>query len=128
MNIVILIGRLVADPDVRATEKTTVARFRLAVDRRSKKGEANFINCVAFGKTAEFVDKYVMKGTKVALHGSITSGSYTDREGRTVYTTDIVAEELEFAESKQASAVKEEPKAESGFVSAPDLPEDLPFN
>lgn len=110
-----------------------MARFTLAVDRRVARNAdghqtADFIPVVAWEKKAEFAEKYLHQGSKIAVVGRIATSSYTDREGRKVYTTDIVAEELEFAESKQVSAVKEEPKAESGFVSAPDLPEDLPFN
>lgn len=129
------IGRLTKDPDVRYTQDNkAVARFTLAVDRhiaRNANGNtqtADFIPVVAWEKKAEFAEKYLHQGSKIAVVGRIATSSYTDREGRKVYTTDIVAEELEFAESKQASATKEEPKADSGFVSAPDLPEDLPFN
>lgn len=128
------IGRLTKDPDVRYTQDNkAVARFTLAVDRRVARNAdghqtADFIPVVAWEKRAEFAEKYLHQGSKIAVVGRIATSSYTDREGRKVYTTDIVAEELEFAESKQVSAAKEEPKAESGFVSAPDLPEDLPFN
>ena len=82
---------------------------------------------MAWEKRAEFADKYLHQGSKIAVTARVQTGNYTDREGRKVYTTDFVAEELEFAESKQASAVKEEPK-DNGFVPASDLPEDLPFN
>lgn len=110
-----------------------MARFTLAVDRRVARNAdghqtADFIPVVAWEKRAEFAEKYLHQGSKIAVVGRIATSSYTDREGRKVYTTDIVAEELEFAESKQASAVKEEPKEESGFVPVSDLPEDLPFN
>ena len=99
MNKVILIGRLTRDPDIRYTQGTEpmcVARYALAVDRRYKReGEqtADFINCVAFGKNGEFVEKYLVKGTKVAVVGRIQTGSYTNREGQKVYTTDVVVEE-----------------------------------
>lgn len=110
MNKVILMGRLTADPEVRysnGSDPVCVARFRLAVDRRYKReGEqsADFINCVAFGKSGEHVEKYYRKGIKVTIAGRIQTGSYTDRDGRKVYTTDVVVEEQEFAESKSASA------------------------
>ena len=128
------IGRLTKDPDVRYTaDNKAVARFTLAVDRRVARNAdghqtADFIPVVAWEKRAEFAEKYLHRGSKIAVTGRIQTGNFTDREGRKVYTTDFVVEEMEFAESKASSAAKEEPKAESGFVSAPDLPEDLPFN
>ena len=128
------IGRLTKDPDVRYTaDNKAVARFTLAVDRRVARNAdghqtADFIPVVAWEKRAEFTEKYLHQGSKIAVVCRVQTGSYTDREGRKVYTTDFVVEEMEFAESKASSAAKEEPKAESGFVSAPDLPEDLPFN
>lgn len=110
MNKVILMGRLTKDPDVRYTqgaEPMAVARYTLAVDRRfsrdKEKGEADFIGCVAFGKTGEFAEKYLKKGTKIAIVGRIQTGSYVNKEGVKVYTTDVVVEEHEFAESKAAS-------------------------
>ena len=114
MNKVILMGRLTRDPDVRYSNNSeqpmAVSRFSLAVDRRFSRGSkdgneqtADFINCVAFGKTGEFVEKYLHKGTKIALTGRIQTGSYTDKDGKKVYTTDVVAEDVEFAESKNAS-------------------------
>ena len=105
----------------------------MAVDRRVARNAdgntqtADFIPVVAWEKRAEFAEKYLHQGSKIAVTARVQTGNYTDREGRKVYTTDFVAEELEFAESKQASAVKEEPK-DKGFVPASDLPEDLPFN
>jgi len=105
MNKVILMGRLTRDPEIRTTggeNAMTVARYSLAVDRRFKRdGEqsADFINCVCFGKTAEFADKYLHKGTKIAVTGRIQTGSYTNQDGQKVYTTDIVVEEHEFCES-----------------------------
>jgi single-strand DNA-binding protein len=111
MNKAILMGRLTRDPDIRYTQgdqPMAVARFVLAVDRRFKKeGDqqtADFISCVAFGKTAEFIERYCHQGTKIVVEGRIQTGSYTDREGRKVYTTDVVIEAAEFAESKTASA------------------------
>ena len=107
MNKVILIGRLIKDPEIRvAQDNMYVARYSLAVDRRFKReGEAtaDFINCVAFGKQGEFADKYLRKGTKIAVTGRIQTGSYKNKDGQTVYTTDIVIEEQEFAESKSQS-------------------------
>ena len=111
MNKVILMGRLTRDPDIRYTQgdqPMAVARFVLAVDRRFKKeGDqqtADFISCVAFGKTAEFSERYCHQGTKIVVEGRIQTGSYTDREGRKVYTTDVVIEAAEFAESKASHA------------------------
>lgn len=109
MNNVVLIGRLTRDPDVRYTEgenATAFARYTLAVDRRfHRDGEnsADFIGCVAFGKNAEFAEKYLRKGVKIAVSGRIQTGSYTNREGQTVYTTDVVVENHEFAEAKGIS-------------------------
>ena len=112
MNKVILMGRLTRDPDVRyapGDNATAYARYTLAVDRRfTRRDEANngqtadFIGCVAFGKGAEFAEKYLHQGTKVAVTGRIQTGSYTNREGQKVYTTDVVVEDQEFAESKGA--------------------------
>nr|DAL64769.1 MAG TPA_asm: Single strand binding protein [Caudoviricetes sp.] len=137
MNKVILMGRLCADPEVRyAQNQTAVARYRLAVDRRFKReGEqaADFIGCVAFGKTAEFAEKYLRQGTKIAITGLIQTGSYTNREGQKVYTTDVVVEEQEFAESKNASGnsggTAPQMADPDGFMSLPDgIDEELPFN
>lgn len=106
MNKVILIGRLTRDPDFRATANSSLARFSVAVDRRYKQDgqpTADFPGCIAWGKTAEFIDKYFRKGMKIAIEGRIQTGSY-EKDGRTVYTTDVVAESVEFAESKNASS------------------------
>ena len=109
MNKVILMGRLTRDPDVRYSageNSTAVARYTLAVDRRFHRdgdATADFIGCVAFGRQAEFAEKYLRQGTKIAITGRIQTGSYTNREGQKVYTTDVVVEEQEFAESKAAS-------------------------
>lgn len=106
MNKVILMGRLTKDPEVRYSQgqnSMAVARFTLAVNRRfAKDGEqsADFINCVSFGKTAEFAEKYFRQGTKICISGRIQTGSYTNRDGQKVYTTDVVIEEQDFAESK----------------------------
>ncbi len=132
MNKVILIGRLTKDVEVRYAGETAVARYTLAVDRKFKReGEptADFVNCVAFGKAGEFAEKYFRKGMKVAITGRIQTGSYTNKEGQTVYTTDIVIEEQEFAESKGQSEEKPRPSTDKdGFMSVPDgIEEELPF-
>ena len=110
MNKVILIGRLCRDPEIRYSqqgdEQMAVARYTLAVDRRYKKDNeqsADFISCVAFGRSAEFADKYLKQGTKICVCGRIQTGSYTNRDGNKVYTTDVVVEEQEFAESKNTA-------------------------
>lgn len=138
MNKVILMGRLTRDPEVRYSQgenASAVARYSLAVDRRFKRdGEptADFINCVAFGKQAEFTEKYLRQGTKIAITGRIQTGSYKNREGQTVYTTDIVVEEQEFAESKKDEAPKPNPSAYVGGTDFMYIPEgdqgELPFN
>lgn len=123
MNKFIGMGRLTKAPDVRYTgEQKAVARFTLAIGRRFKRDETDFLNCVAFGKQAEFCEKYLNKGTKVVVCGRIETGSYVKKDGSKVYTTEIVAEEIEFAESKGS----ETPKKDSGFEEAPD-DEELPF-
>ena len=153
MNKVILMGRLTRDPDVRYSQgenATAVARFTLAVDRRFSRrdGEntADFIGCVAFARQAEFAEKYLRQGTKIVLTGRIQTGSYTNRDGQKVYTTDVVAEDLEFAESKAAAgqnagfqpqqnsnpfqaAPAASAAAGDGFMNIPDgIDEELPFN
>jgi single-strand DNA-binding protein len=135
MNKIILVGRLVRDTETRVSQgdnTTYITRYTLAVDRRFKKdGEpsADFINCVAFGKSAEFAEKYFFKGMKVGVTGHLQTGSYTNKEGQKVYTTDVVIEEQEFCESKQAS---EQPTPSStvgdGFVKIEDGLEELPFS
>ena len=148
MNKVILMGRLTRDPEVRYSQgatSTAIARYTLAVDRRFKKeGEttADFISCVAFGKSGEFAERYLKQGTKIVISGRIQTGSYTNREGQKVYTTEVVVEEQEFAESKvasqnnsQASAAGQQqapppmPTDKDGFMQIPDgIDEELPFN
>jgi len=145
MNKIILMGRLTRDPEVsysNADNSTALARFNLAVDRRFKRAgdstEADFFNCIAFGKQAEFVEKYLKKGTKILLTGRIQNNNYTNKEGQKIYSMQIIAEEMEFAESKSASGNNNDtedqrprPAAEeSGFYSIPDGVEDeeLPFN
>lgn len=138
MNKVILIGRLCTDPEVRysqGNERMAIARYRLAVDRKFKRdGEpsADFISCVAFGNAAEFAEKYFSKGTKIAVSGRMQTGSYTDRNGQKVYTTDVVIEEQEFAESKNSGSNNQatpQASATDGFINIPDgIDEELPFN
>lgn len=116
MNKVILMGRLTRDPDVRyggSEANKAVARYTLAVDRRGRQEEglqtADFINCVAFGKSGEWAEKYLKRGTKITISGRIQTGSYTDRDGRKVYTTDVIVEDQEFAESKNAQEERPAP-------------------
>lgn len=141
MNKVILMGRLTRDPNVRYTqqngsqESMCVARYTLAVDRRGARDgqqSADFISCVAFGKNGEFAEKYLKQGTKIAATGRIQTGSYTNRDGQKVYTTDVVIEEQEFAESKKAAGEQAEnagyTDAGDGFMNIPDdIDGDLPF-
>ena len=141
MNKVVLVGRLTRDPEVRYSQgdsSTAVARYTLAVDRRFKRDNdpsADFIPCVVFGKSAEFADKYLRQGTKIVVVGRIQTGSYTNKDGQKVYTTDVVVEEHEFAESKAASQQNQQnsdgpiPSSNDGFMNIPDgIDESLPFN
>lgn len=146
MNKVILMGRLTRDPEIRYSQgenSTAIARFTLAVDRRYRRDNAeqtaDFISCVAFGRPAEFLEKYGRKATKFVLEGRIQTGSYTNKDGQKVYTTDVVAESVEFAESKasasdnqgsQAAPTGPAPSsADNGFMNIPDgIDEELPFN
>ena len=156
MNKVILMGRLTRDPDVRYSageNSTAVARYTLAVDRRFRRdgdsgSSADFIGCVAFGRSAEFAEKYLRQGTKIVITGRIQTGSYTNRDGQKVYTTDVVVEDQEFAESKSASSeggsmMRQAPSPShaapmpspasassgDGFMNIPDgIDEELPFN
>ena len=132
MNKVILMGRLTNDPEIRYAGETAVARFRLAVDRRWKRdGEptADFLNMVAFGKSAEFAEKYLVKGTKIVASGRIQTGNYKKSDGSTAYTTDIVIEEMEFAESKHQSQQQSNHVDPNGFMNIPDgIDEELPFS
>ena len=139
-------GRLTADPDVRYSQgenPTAVAKYTLAVDRRFKRdGEptADFIRCVVFGKPAEFTEKYFRKGTKICISGRIQTGSYTNRDGQKIYTTDVIVEEQDFAESKAAAAQSNNIQAgpspygpapdPDGFMQIPDNIDDdeLPFS
>lgn len=156
MNSVVLMGRLTRDPEVRVTQGATpmtIARYTLAVDRRrgrSDQGDqptADFISCVAFGKSGEFTEKYLHKGSKILVRGHIQTGSYNKQDGTKVYTTDVVIDEQEFAESRNASgavpaqqtaapapapaqqAAASIDPALDGFMNIPDgIDEELPFN
>ena len=149
MNKVILMGRLTRDPEVRYSQgenAMAIARYTLAVDRRFNRNNgdeqtADFIGCVAFGRAGEFAEKYFRKGTKVAITGRIQTGSYTNKDGVRIYTTDVVVEEQEFAESKNSSGgdggfaggnnnrTFEPSGAGDGFMNSPDgIDEELPFN
>ena len=144
MNKVILMGRLTRDPEIRysqvANGSSAIARYSLAVDRKFKQegqSNADFINCIAFGKLGEFAEKYLHKGTKIAVVGRIQTGSYTNKDGQKVYTTDVVVEEQEFAESKNASgsnnsggnAPAQNNSAGDRFMNIPDgIDEELPFS
>ena len=150
MNKAILMGRLTRDPEVRYTpgeNSFAIARYTLAVDRKIRKdgdATADFINCVVFGRSAEFVEKYFRKGLKITIEGRIQTGSYTNRDGQKVYTTEVVVEDQEFAESKASSdsyaashprtsapeaSMPNPGTAAEGFMNIPDgIDEELPFN
>lgn len=144
MNKVILMGRLTKDPDVRWSQgekSVAIGRFTIAVDRKFKKeGEsqtADFINCLVLGKTAEFAEKYLRKGVKIALEGRIQTGFYTNKDGVKVYTTEVMVESVEFAESKASSTANNTSESvtttapdNDGFMNIPDNVDDegLPFN
>lgn len=145
MNKVILMGRLTRDAEIRYSQgenSTAIARFSLAVDRRIRRDNdeqtADFINCVAFGRVAEFLERFGRKGTKFVLEGRIQTGSYTNKDGQRVYTTDVVVENAEFAESKGSGSANNGNSAPSspapssvgdGFMNIPDgINEELPFN
>ncbi|MCM1105317.1 MAG: single-stranded DNA-binding protein [Blautia sp.] len=148
MNKVILMGRLTRDAEIRYSQgenSSAVARYTLAVDRRVRRDSANgdqtadFISCVSFGRTAEFLERFGRKGTKFVAEGRIQTGSYTNKEGQRVYTTDVVVENVEFAESKNASGGGDSYNAPGmpspgdaagdGFMNIPDgIDEELPFN
>ena len=143
MNRVILMGRLTRDPDVRyaqSGDNMAIARYTLAIDRRGRRNDneqsADFISCVAFKNNAEFAEKYLRQGTKVVVEGRIQTGSYTNKDGQKIYTTDVVIESQEFAESKNTSSddysapSRPAPSAAGdGFMNIPDgIDEELPFN
>ena len=146
MNKVILLGRLVREPETRyggANDSMAVCRYTLAVDKKFKKdGEAtaDFINCISFGKTAEFAEKYFAKGLRVAVSGRIQTGSYTNRDGQKIYTTDVVVEEHEIAQSRSEASNQQESNRQpeispygedkdNGFMNVPDgIDDELPFS
>lgn len=140
MNKVIMMGRLTRDPEVRYSQganQTAVGRFSIAVDRRFKREgepEADFFNCTTFGKQAEFVEKYLHKGTKVVVCGRIQNDNYTNKDGQMVYSVRLMVEEIEFAESKNAAnagapAENNTASDSNGFMNIPEgIEEDLPFN
>ena len=130
MNTALLCGRLTRDPEIRYGEnQKEVARFSIAVDRRfTKEGEAtaDFFNCVAFGKQAEFVEKYLKKGVKMIVTGSIQNDNYTNKEGQMVYSVQIIVSELEFAESKNSQSNKTQEEEQPAFAT-PGIDDELPF-
>jgi single-strand DNA-binding protein len=137
MNKVILIGRLTKDPDFRQGDNSSSARFALAVQRNFKDKDGNygadFINCVAFGKKAEFISKYFHKGSQIAISGRINTGSYTNKDGQKVYTTDVAVDDAEFVGSKadNTTPANDNPQtqapADEGFMKIPDNIGDMPF-
>lgn len=139
MNKVILMGRLTRNPDIRSSQgdgKPAIARYTLAVERKYNRSDqiADFISCVAFGRLAEFAEKYLKQGTKIVVIGRIQTGSYTNKDGNKIYTTDVIVEENEFAESKSnsSSSANENNPATSndpeGYMDIPDgIEDDLPF-
>lgn len=138
MNKALLMGRLTRDAEIKRSGETTIAKFTVAVDRRFKRQNeeqtADFIGCTAFGKTAEFLERFGHKGTKFVIEGRIQTGSYTDQEGARRHTFDVIAEQVEFAESKNAGggapiASPEHAVDADGFVDIPDnIDEEVPFN
>lgn len=129
MNICVMCGRLTREPQITYTQGQNpmcVAKFTLAVDR-FKKDEADFIQCTAFGKNAEFAEKYLTKGTKIITNGRWQTGSYKNKDGQMVYTNDLIIDHVEFAESKKESD-QNTPQTDDGFISIPDgITEELPF-
>ena len=133
MNSVQLVGRLVRDPEVRYTNgdnQIAVARFTVACNRKYKKDgeqDADFISCIAFGKTSEFIERYFQKGSSIGLNGRIQTGSYTNKDGQKVYTTDVFVESVEFVGSKNET--NNDTKKNDDFMNIPDnIDEELPFN
>ena len=131
MNKVILMGRLCKDPEIKGEGQSKVAKYSLAVDRRFSKSDddkTDFINIVVFGKGAEFSEKYLKKGMKVLVTGRIQTGSYVNKDGVKIYTTDIVVEDQEFCESKGNSTQSERPTTDDDFMNIPDnIKDDMPF-
>lgn len=135
MNIVSLVGRLTRDPEVKYTsgdKQIAVARFTVACNRKYKKEgeqEADFISCVAFGKVSEFIERYFQKGNAIGINGYIQTGSYTNKDGQKVYTTDVLVESVEFVGSKNESQTGNDTKKNDDFMNIPDtIDEELPFN
>ena len=132
MNNVSLVGRLTRDPEIKISASgSSYAKFAIAVDRRKKDDGADFINIIAFGKTSEFIEKYFRKGQRIGIAGRIQTGSYDGKDGKKVYTFDVIADNVEFVESKSASGpASATPANADGFVNVPDDLEDdgLPFN
>jgi single-strand DNA-binding protein len=127
MNVVILMGRLTAAPEIRQTDSTTVASYTLAVDRIGKDKGADFIRCKAFGKSADFAEKYLKKGLKIAVEGRISTGSYTNKEGQKVYTTDVIVNAHHFAESK-GEAAPSAPPTPDDYLNVPgNIDDEVPF-
>ena len=127
MNVFLGMGRLTADPTIRNTDSTTVANYTLAIDRYGKDAGADFIRCVCFGKTADFAEKYLKKGVKIAIEGRIQTGSYTNKEGAKVYTTDVVVNAHHFCESKASNS--EAPAAPDDFMNVDaGIDDEVPFN
>ncbi len=135
MNKVIMMGRLTKEPDIRyANNGTTIGKISLAVDRRFKQEgqpDADFFNCVTFGKQAEFVEKFLHKGTKILISGQVQNNNYTNKDGQTVYSTQILIDEIEFAESKGAQVQQQPSESNSGQQEWMNIPEgvveELPF-
>ena len=139
MNRVILMGRLTKEPEMRGEDTNLVARYTLAVDRKYKRDDSDnvdFIPCIAFGKGAEFAEKYLKKGIKVVVSGRIQTGSYTNKDGQKIYTTDVIVEEQEFAESKKAaeesaennqSSKTKKNNSDDDFMNLPEGNDDMPF-
>lgn len=132
MNNVSLVGRLTRDPEIKVSASgSSYARFAIAVDRRKKDDGADFINIIAFGKTSEFIEKYFRKGNRIGINGRIQTGSYDGKDGKKVYTFDVIADNVEFVESKSASGnASATPANADGFVNIPDgvMDDGLPFN
>lgn len=134
MNKVILMGRLTRDPEIRYSNNIVIGRYALAVERRHQQEgaekTADFINIVAFGKAAEFAEKYLKQGTKVLVTGRLQTGSYTNKNGQKVYTTDVIAEDQEFCEKKTDGTAQSNEGPTDGFMNFPDgdgIEDDLPF-
>ena len=133
MNRVFLSGRMVRDPEIRQSGDMSIAKFTIAVDRRSKKGEekqSDFINCTAFGNQATFIEKYFKKGNGINIEGRIQTGSYTNKDGQKVFTTDVIIDAVEFPLSNGTNGQKQSaPKQDdNGFMNIPDGIDELPFN